>query len=153
MLSNCVAFKVWDILWSTPSSNNGWSVNAVEAFAQQDLNLSDFYAIDFVARLALGESFFFGTKVYFCESLNIYFCHLVSHLYPLFIGSSIWSRRSLVELPKLDLAWPSHLSWQVQSLFRVKLLLSTQALSSSGLLPGRSLTNLVEVVLSLERNF
>ena len=48
-------------------------MNAVEAFAQQDLNLSDFYAIDFVARLALGESFFFGTKVYFCESLNIYF--------------------------------------------------------------------------------
>ena len=66
-------------------------------------------------------------------------------------ASSICIRRSLVDIcPILNCARPSHLSWQVCcSSCRVKTILSSpQAMCWVSLLPGGSLTNLVEVVMN-----
>ena len=81
------------------------------------------------------------------------FDSFLSHPYPLIMVHHYCTRRSLSgNLPRLNLAWPSHLSWQVQSMFfRVKFIFYPTGIVLSSLQPGRSLTNLVEVNCPCER--
>ena len=91
----------------------------------QEFDLSDFIQLNslelnLLVRFLESLPHFCGIKVPICDIS----WHLLTHsfLIPTFLSSLISLHQEIFEwnLPLLDRAWPSHISWQVQLLFGVK---------------------------------